>query len=408
MQDRYRVAVSALSVVVVILSGLNIYLLYKAGYLGRAGNQSWKRHFKDVEKELHFLDRQYHDLLPSVASISAFPPDYEIYMQAGVCKARDAKTGQVVFQDRDPTRVIQNAINSLPASGGKILIRRGTYILSGHITDGGKDNVILQGEGWKTVLKLSPNTNQSVIDLRRRTGWVIADLAVDGNKARNVQVPGGVPHDMNQNGIHFDEMTSSKIVRVYVHDTVMHGINLHWRSNDNLVVGCKVEDCGSSGDYGASSGILVFSSSERNRIVGNLLIDNHARGIYVSARSNGTIVYDNTIVGGKTEFAQGIIVMDNSNDVVIARNRIYHPHGNGIDVGNRYGPKYSHIAILDNEIYCAGADGIWLGGGGGDSLVEGNQIFYPKEDGIGAPREANITIRNNLIYQSGGLEIWRG
>jgi len=406
MKDRCRVAVSALSLAVVILLGLNLFLLYKAGYLVRAGNESWRKYYDDAEEDLRFLDQEYYDLLSSVASISAVPPDYEIYLEAGVCKARFVKTGVVRFVDPDPTRVIQSAINSLPTSGGKILIRNGTYILSGRITDGGKDNVVLQGEGWETVLKLAPNTNQSVIDLRRRTGWVIVDLAVDGNKAENVQVPGGVPHDMNQNGIHFDEMRSSKIVKVYVHDTVMHGINLHWRSNDNMVVDCRVEDCGSYGDYGASSGILVFSSSERNRIMGNVLVDNHARGIYVSARSNGTIVYGNTIVGGKSEFAQGIIVMDNSNDVVIAGNRIYYPHGSGIDVGNRYGPEYSRVTILDNEIYYAGADGIWCGEGGGNSLIIGNLVLCPKGCGIRA-LGANMKIGNNSIYQSGGPEICR-
>ncbi len=329
--------------------------------------------------------------------LEGVPPTYLIYMDGETCNAENVVNGQVEFRDPDAATVIQAAIAALPAGGGKVLFRAGTYLLSTSVMDGGRDFVLLQGEGWNTTLKISDNVPRTVIDLSGRTGWAILDLAIDGNKAHNVQSPGGVPRDMNQNGIHFLQVTHSKILRCYVHDTVMHGINIHYRSTDNLVADCRVEGCGTAGDYGASAGILVFSNSSRNDVRRCRCVDNFARGIYVSARSSNCTISGNFITGGRSEAAQGIIVMDECQGVELHNNTIYDVPGNGIDVGNRYGPAYAEITIRGNTIIKTGSGGIWCGSGGVDVAIIDNHVARVASYAISA-LGARSRVMNNCIY----------
>ena len=336
--------------------------------------------------------------------LEGMPPTYLIYLDGGTCSAENVVNGEVEFRDPDAATVIQSAIAALPTGGGKILLRPGTYLLSTSLRDGGRDFVLLQGEGWNTTLKISDNVSRTVIDLSGRTGWAILDLAIDGNKAHNAQRPGGVPMDMNQNGIRFFQVTHSKILRCYIHDTVMHGINIHYQSTDNLVADCRVEGCGTPGDYGASAGILVFSNSSRNEVRRCRCIDNFARGIYVSARSNNCTISENLITGGRTEAAQGIIVMDGCQGVGLHNNTIHDVPGNGIDVGNRYGPAYAEITIRGNTITKTGSSGIWCGSGGVDVTITDNHVAKAGSYAISA-LGARSRIVNNCIYATEDLAI---
>ncbi len=418
-----------LTLVVCVLVAVCVYLAYTAGYFGtgEGGRGTWQQQYERMKESRDDLESLYNSTLANLEAMTAerdeyrgkwesdrwdvygtgIPPTYVVFLDGGICKAMNVQTGRTQFEDSDAVRAIQAAVDALPTTGGKILLQNGTYTLTKHLTDGGKNNVILQGEGRDTILKMQDNTQETVIDISGRTGWIIIDLSIDGNKAGNVQVPGGVPNDMNQNGIHFFKVTDSKVIRCYVHDTVFHGINIHYQSTDNQVINCLVEECGTAGDYGASSGILIFSNSPRNLVRGCRLTNNYARGIYISANSTDCNISENMITGGWSEGASGILVMGHSDRVRLSHNTIYDVPGNGIDVGNRYGPEYRDITISSNTIVNAGYDGIWCGSEGDGVIVENNNVKWSRYYGISV-RAASGRIECNHIFTETNMTIFAG
>jgi len=104
----------------------------------------------------------------------------------------------------DDAPAIQNAIDSLPPTGGAVYAPAGTYMLgtsAGGVEpypDGSliqsaliinKNNVIFGGEGTQTILKLMPHTKMRVISVTSQR-VTVEKILVDGNKAeRNGTVP---------------------------------------------------------------------------------------------------------------------------------------------------------------------------------------------------------------------------
>lgn len=75
--------------------------------------------------------------------------------------------------------VIQQAIDALPSTGGKIVLLEGTYNISGTITIK-KQNVTLQGLGRNVILKMATSTSDvNMFDISSATGLVISDIAID-------------------------------------------------------------------------------------------------------------------------------------------------------------------------------------------------------------------------------------
>lgn len=84
---------------------------------------------------------------------------------------------------------IQAAIDSLPSSGGKIIILDGDYNISAPITIS-KSNVIIEGVGNSTILRAKVSLNNDVMLISAgATGniqnVVVKDLLIDGRKASN-------------------------------------------------------------------------------------------------------------------------------------------------------------------------------------------------------------------------------
>ena len=84
---------------------------------------------------------------------------------------------------------IQAAIDGLPAGGGAVLVKAGTYACSESIVID-RDSVALRGTGPATVLKLGDQVNRPVLVLGQtianptttRSGIRVADLSIDGNR----------------------------------------------------------------------------------------------------------------------------------------------------------------------------------------------------------------------------------
>ncbi|UCG68774.1 MAG: hypothetical protein JSV09_13370, partial [Thermoplasmata archaeon] len=88
--------------------------------------------------------------------------DYMIFIDSGVVHAKNGATGNIDFQSTNISYVIQSSINALPATGGKIFIKAGTYncpsaLRIEHWKDPNDGTILIEGEGFNknTVLKLT-------------------------------------------------------------------------------------------------------------------------------------------------------------------------------------------------------------------------------------------------------------
>ncbi len=91
----------------------------------------------------------------------------------------------------DDSSAIQDAIDSLAPSGGTVYIPKGTFVVNSFIRLS-MSNVILEGSGKSTVLKLGNNRNHPVIVIgdysAENPTYIVSNvevrnLAIDGNKA---------------------------------------------------------------------------------------------------------------------------------------------------------------------------------------------------------------------------------
>lgn len=75
--------------------------------------------------------------------------------------------------------VIQQAIDALPSTGGKIVLLEGTYNIGGTITIN-KSNVTIQGLGRNVILKAATSTTAlGMFGISNATGLIISDIVID-------------------------------------------------------------------------------------------------------------------------------------------------------------------------------------------------------------------------------------
>jgi len=109
------------------------------------------------------------------------PYSYVILKENNIIKAINSD-GKVEFKGTDASIVIQSAINALGTAGGKIFIKKGTYSISTSIML--KNNVLLEGEGVATELKLSLGADCDLItsnSTERINFAVLRNMKLNGN-----------------------------------------------------------------------------------------------------------------------------------------------------------------------------------------------------------------------------------
>ena len=91
----------------------------------------------------------------SMESVASFI----VYKDGSTFLARDGATGANVYLSTNAQTVIQNAIDALPSSGGRVFLKNGTYPVTG-LTP--KNQLVLDGESWGAILQATGN-NQKII-----------------------------------------------------------------------------------------------------------------------------------------------------------------------------------------------------------------------------------------------------
>jgi hypothetical protein len=106
-----------------------------------------------------------------------------------------AATADYVCDGTDDHTEINNAIQALPAAGGKVILLAGTYDIGASILIDA-DNIRLEGMGHEaTILKLSNSANVDVIQVDSAVNEMLeavelVDFAIDGNRNNNTSGDG--------------------------------------------------------------------------------------------------------------------------------------------------------------------------------------------------------------------------
>jgi parallel beta-helix repeat protein len=194
---------------------------------------------------------------------------------------------------------IQSAIDSLPASGGAVYIREGTYTISSSITV--PDNVALIGAGAATKIYLADGADTDVISVSGAQNIIIADLSIDGNKANQTST---------KKGIEFTNVENSRISGCWVER--IYGYGIYFGGSSNNVITSNTVESNSQG------GIDLHNSSNNNVVMGNAVRLNGLDGIQLGYASNnvltGNVVMNNsqTIAGNMS----GIYLLGSDYNVI--------------------------------------------------------------------------------------------
>lgn len=211
--------------------------------------------------------------------------------------------------------VIQQAIDALPSTGGKIVLLEGTYNISGQINVN-KPNVTICGMGNSTVLQRKFDGNNVIYVTS--ANCELAYFKVDGDSATytntancNIQTYGAgyqnihdittvnatdcgikirnvchysniynISADGNKIGILFDGTTDAKICKNTVTNSTATGILLSWNTRDCIVAENVV-------DTATTYGICIENTSTCVRnVVANNVVRNSATNIYVNNSYN--------------------------------------------------------------------------------------------------------------------------
>ena len=170
---------------------------------------------------------------------------------------------------------IQTAIDALPAGGGVVYIKEGTYNITASI-DIDKDNVSIIGAGRATTIFLAAGSNASPITILSHDGIIISEIQIDGNEANNT---GGTAY-----GIFISN------------------------SSDITVKDCIIHEC-------HDSGILVLGTSNKATIRGNTIYANLANGIQSAAGTNASVIGNRCRDHTDAAASSGIDIPDGSEGV---------------------------------------------------------------------------------------------
>ncbi|MDD5547020.1 MAG: NosD domain-containing protein [Candidatus Omnitrophica bacterium] len=273
---------------------------------------------------------------------------------------------------------IQEAIDALPAGGGKVVLLDGVFVISNKIEY--PSIFEMQGQGIATIIKLANNTNPDgvplgVIGLLTNKDQVagnnkvyIHDLAIDGNKLGgngggnyNYGIRHIVGSDLRFEGLF---ITSGSGVGISVSDATDIAIK------DNRIT--DMGACGIGADYLRSCVIM-----------GNIIDDTDDEGIDINHTGG---------VGGDIVISGNILNLSNNHDE------------SGIEISyNTYGMQR---IIITNNIISEYYIGIFIKGSNGDVatgkqtqesiIVSGNHTFSNRLHGIYLLALYGAVVSNNI------------
>jgi len=292
---------------------------------------------------------------------------------------------------------IQSALDALPAGGGLVFVKEGTYTLTSTITIA-KSNVTLAGQGDATIIKIGDGADINAITLGDGvdpySNIVIRDLKIDGNEdnqASNgigIKILGQVSrvvidgcHVVETRDFSVDSDQDSSYLTIIncLFDSDAGGVNVNYchnfvfafnviatashigvwlyNSNNFLLLGNYIKN---PGTVGFSSANIFCSGCSRGQIIGNVVLEHYYNDIWLNGCSR-VVISDNEI-GGDNEI--GINIYESTDCRVIGN------YGTTLNQGISV-MSSPRCIIIGNEFEASqwGAINIW---GSTDCIVKGN------------------------------------
>jgi parallel beta-helix repeat protein len=296
---------------------------------------------------------------------------------------------------------IQDGIDALPAAGGLIYIKDGTYEISVGIVVTG-DNIVIQGHGPASIIKIADENDINSIEVgdvsHTPDNVKIYGLKFDGNKANQSGFVNGraiyLANDTSNVEIDHNIFVDHKgyvIEQAEVATTLKITNNYYSGCDTNIqladVTGFDFShnyyDCASYGalliiavakfnitdnylkstlQYGAPLGTICINNCDDGNIDGNIIDDPGFHGIYLMAADNVSVSHNDIF----TILNEGVVVTS-GNKVVIEGNNVSDCRM-GIYVNSS-----KQITIKGNNICDTDEDGMYLTGMT-DSIVSGNNF----------------------------------
>jgi hypothetical protein len=338
------------------------------------------------------------------------PASYIVFTDGSKYYAKNGSTGMIEFTDTDFVNLMDSVMNALPAQGGKVFIKAGTYKVTRSVNSliliNSRSNVVIEGEGPGTFIDLGGLVGMGIY-IRYSTNVVIANLRIEKGNPENIRLYGssnvlidGVwsGYAMVKNdgdGIDIDDSENIVIRGCFTYYNDARGIHPSGGAKKVVIQGCvsfndMVQGGGGAIDaLSASENVVIdgcivinsggggFSLESNNNVLSNSIVVNATSGaIYVSGSNNrvvGCVAKDISIVG-----SDNIIESNTVNYIAV--------YGSGTQViGNRViGGVTScgiyvkaRALILGNRIlgFTGSAQrGILLSSGSDNSLVMFNEV----------------------------------
>jgi|GEM_PF-3537558 len=228
----------------------------------------------------------------------------------------------------DDAPAIQQAMNSLPSTGGTVFVPAGIYMLgtsAGGVEtypDGtliqsaliiNKNNVTFSGEGAASVLKLMPRKKMRILSITSKNA-IVEKIVADGNKSnRNGSVPW--PHGDVVDALLYASPSSKDIIlrNCESRNGIEDGIGF-WKSISPVVHDCYSHDNGTIQAGGAG---ISLSGVLEGKAVDNKIVGNTATGIW-SAFGSANVTLENNLI--ENNYAGGITIGGSAPDVGFSSN----------------------------------------------------------------------------------------
>ncbi len=263
---------------------------------------------------------------------------YLIYKSESLYYAKNGTTGIVDYVSRDAATVIQNAINSLNPTGGRIYLKAGTYNIYSMLTIHSPTPIIIEGENRDaTFFYFAAIANGIIIgDASNVTqGCVIKNIRIDGggiNTTDLITFRNTVfstvenVHLTNFNiGILFDTYGGlKKSYHAMIKDCQLQGTyggglpmagkgvkltgSIEWTANMNTLLNCQIGMCdiGIDLDYSyttkvigcdcsyCNTGIKIERNGGSHRLMYNAFEGNNIWDIQIATGSPDNLIMENT------------------------------------------------------------------------------------------------------------------
>jgi parallel beta-helix repeat protein len=311
---------------------------------------------------------------------------------------------------------IQQAV-AVAEAGDKILVCPGLY--TGTVPVATPDlRIEAQGAPGEVVLKGAGAEGELGFVLLNTTGVVLQGFTVQGFGRAQIRIQGGsgntVRKNVTRNAVFNDGIQVTSSSANLVEENTSYG-----NREDGIFVGpitgIPFEPASDNiirhnETLENRDGIHLNGSGPGNVVFGNRSHDNSQRGISNSNLSHGNEIKNNHVFANgltPTPGAMGVgvgILVVNSSDVTVRNNRSEGNGSNGIALTATVNNVAANNVVTDNQSHDNGLAGV-LFNGSSSNLVEKNELFRNRQDGVRIANNANIaasnTIHSNHIRRSG-------